>query len=221
MREERPFPDEFHAYLSEMFFESNVTGLDLEEEGEDDVKVTRQTPSGNNGKQEHLSSGHVSLPAQGIFNDTVIPSSSSQEMMPQIIRRHSLAATDATFHEQSSSDVPNPFSRSYNAQDDPFAESYVLARERAKSYKYASISSARRMSEPLVRASCKLEDIKPKSKPVKKTTLESSLPVKAKEEYSSWTALLGVTSFDEMETGNSPNIDSERMHSLPSNVYKL
>lgn len=221
IQERRPFPDEFHSYLSEIFFESNVTGLDLEGEGEDGVETTLRMPSGNNGKQEHLFSGHTSLLAQGIFNDTVIPSSSSQEMMPQIIRRHSLATMDATVYEQSSSGASNPFSRSYDTQGDPFAPSYVLARERAKLYKHASISSARRTSEPLVRASCKLEDIKPKSKPVKETTLEPSLPVKAKEGYRSLTASLGVTSFDEMKSNNSPSIDSERKHFLSSNVYKL
>ncbi|KIR42652.1 hypothetical protein I307_01000 [Cryptococcus deuterogattii 99/473] len=147
IQEERPFPDEFHSYLNDMVFESNVTSPELEGEGEGDVKATPWTPVGNNSKQEHLSSGHVSLFAQHFFNDTVIPSSLSQEMTPQVIRGHSLATMDVTSHELPPSDfhVPNRFSRSYNAQDDPFAPSYVLARQRAKLYKYASISSARRL----------------------------------------------------------------------------
>nr|KIR50029.1 hypothetical protein I312_01124 [Cryptococcus bacillisporus CA1280] len=145
-------------------------------------------------------------------------------MTPQVIRRHSLATMDATSHEQSSSNVSNCFSRSYNAQDaqdDPFAPSYVLARQSAKLYKYASISSARRMSEPVVRASCNLEDIKPKSKPLKGTTLEPFLSVKAKEEHPLLTASLEITPFDDVKSGNSPCIDSEKRHGLPSNVYKL
>lgn len=223
IQEERPFPDEFHSYLNDMVFESNVTSPELEGEGEGDVKATPWTPVGNNSKQEHLSSGHVSLFAQHFFNDTVIPSSLSQEMTPQVIRGHSLATMDVTSHELPPSDVhvPNRFSRSYNAQDDPFAPSYVLARQRAKLYKYASISSARRMSEPVVRASCNLEDIKPKSKPPKETTLEPFLPVKPKEEHPSLTASLGITPFDEVKFGNSPCTDSGKRHGLASNVYKL
>lgn len=223
IQEERPFPDEFHSYLNDMVFESNVTGPDLEGEGEGDVKATPWIPLGNNNRQEHLSSGHVSLLAQHFFNGTVIPSSLSQEMTPQVIRRHSFAIMDVASHELPPSDVhaPNRFPRSYDAQDDPFAPSYVLARQRAKLYKYASISSARRMSEPVVRASCNLEDIKPKSKPLKETTLELFSPVKAKEEYPSLTASLGITPFDDVKSGNSPCIDSEKRHGLPSNVYKL
>lgn len=223
IQEGRPFPDEFHSWLNDTAFESNVTGPDLEGEGEGDVKATPWTPLGNNNKQEHLSSGHVSLLAQHFFNDTVIPSSLSQEMTPQVIRRHSLATMDVTSHELPPSDVhvPNRFSRAYSAQDDPFAPSYVLARQRANLYKYASISSARRMSEPVVRASCNLEDIKPKSKPLKETTLEPFSPVKTKEEHLSLTASLGITPFDDVKSGNFPCIDSEKRHGLPSNVYKL
>lgn len=223
IQEEPPFPDEFHSYLNDMVFESNVTGPDLEGEGEGDVKATPWIPLGNNNRQEHLSSGHVSLLAQHFSNGTVIPSSLSQEMTPQVIRRHSFATMDVASHELPPSDVhaPNRFSRSYDAQDDPFAPSYVLARQRAKLYKYASISSARRMSEPVVRASCNLEDIKPKSKPLKETNLELFSPVKAKEEYPSLTASLGITPFDDVKSGNSPCIDSEKRHGLPSNVYKL
>lgn len=221
IQEERPFPDHFHSYLNDMVFESNITGPELGGEGEGDVKATTWTPLCNNNKQEQLFSDHVSFLAQHFFNDTVIPSSLSPEMTLQVIRRHSLATMDATSHEQSSSNVSNRFSRLCNAQDDPFAPSYVLARQRAKLYKYASISSARRMSEPVVRASCNLEDIKPKSKPLKGTTLEPFLSVKAKEEHPLLTASLEITPFEDVKSGNFPCIDSEKRHGLPSNVYKL